>query len=112
MKTKVASSVDASVGSRIKALRRAARMSQERLAERLGVTFQQVQKYERGVNRVSASRLWDIAQALGVTSDRLFEALIRDWQVGGSRCPAMNGGNSETRWVASRASISDGCSWT
>ena len=39
-------------------------MSQERLAELLGVTFQQVQKYEKGVNRVAASRLWDIAQAL------------------------------------------------
>lgn len=39
-------------------------VSQERLAEALGITFQQVQKYERGANRVSASKLWEIAQAL------------------------------------------------
>lgn len=66
-------------------------MSQERLAERLGITFQQVQKYERGVNRVSASRLWGIAQAHGVTPDRLFDALIRDWQVEGNRGEPVSG---------------------
>lgn len=48
-------------------------MSQERLAELLGVTFQQVQKYEKGVNRIAASRLFDIAHALDVPIARFFE---------------------------------------
>jgi transcriptional regulator with XRE-family HTH domain len=48
-------------------------MSQESLAEALGITFQQVQKYEKGVNRVAASRLHDIAQALDVPITYFFE---------------------------------------
>ncbi|MBL8543769.1 MAG: helix-turn-helix transcriptional regulator [Hyphomonadaceae bacterium] len=50
-------------------------MSQERLAELLGVTFQQVQKYEKGVNRIAASRLFDIAGALDLPAARFFEGL-------------------------------------
>jgi transcriptional regulator with XRE-family HTH domain len=42
-------------------------MSQEKLGERLGLTFQQVQKYEKGINRIGASRLFDLAQVLGVS---------------------------------------------
>ena len=55
--------VDLHVGMRIRLRRRALNVSQERLAEALGLTFQQVQKYERGSNRVSASKLYDIARA-------------------------------------------------
>ena len=50
-------------------------VSQERLAEMLGLTFQQVQKYEKGVNRVAASRLWDVARALDVPVSYFFEGL-------------------------------------
>jgi transcriptional regulator with XRE-family HTH domain len=50
-------------------------MSQERLAELLGVTFQQVQKYEKGVNRIAASRLFDIAGSLSVPVGHFFEGL-------------------------------------
>ncbi len=50
-------------------------MSQEKLAEILGVTFQQVQKYEKGVNRIAASRLFDIAGALEMPVSRFFEGL-------------------------------------
>jgi transcriptional regulator with XRE-family HTH domain len=50
-------------------------MSQEKLAELLGVTFQQVQKYEKGVNRIAASRLFDIASALELPIARFFEGL-------------------------------------
>lgn len=50
-------------------------MSQERLAELLGVTFQQVQKYEKGVNRIAASRLHDIAAALDMPVAKFFEGL-------------------------------------
>lgn len=58
--------VDIHVGSRIRQRRTLLGMSQEKLAEALDITFQQVQKYENGSNRVSASRLWRIAQTLGV----------------------------------------------
>jgi transcriptional regulator with XRE-family HTH domain len=56
--------VDRHVGLRIRMRRKEMSVSQERLAEALGITFQQVQKYERGANRVSASKLWEIAAAL------------------------------------------------
>ncbi|MEZ5996454.1 MAG: helix-turn-helix transcriptional regulator [Hyphomonadaceae bacterium] len=58
--------VDVWIGQRIRARRLDIGMGQERLAELLGVTFQQVQKYEKGRNRVAASRLFDIAAALDV----------------------------------------------
>ncbi|MBL8536580.1 MAG: helix-turn-helix transcriptional regulator [Hyphomonadaceae bacterium] len=57
-------------------------MSQERLAEILGVTFQQVQKYEKGVNRIAASRLHDIAAALDLPASRFFEGLVSGRAVG------------------------------
>ena len=60
--------IDKHVGSRIRERRKELGMSQERLAEHLGLTFQQVQKYERGSNRVSASKLFEIAQALKASS--------------------------------------------
>jgi len=50
-------------------------VSQQALAERLGLTFQQVQKYERGRNRISASRLFDIARVLGVSIETFYEGL-------------------------------------
>lgn len=50
-------------------------MSQERLAELLGVTFQQVQKYEKGINRIAASRLFDISSALDMSISRFYEGL-------------------------------------
>ncbi len=56
--------IDAEVGARVRARRRELRMSQSKLGDRLGVTFQQVQKYERGSNRISASSLVLIAEAL------------------------------------------------
>ncbi|MEY8842737.1 helix-turn-helix domain-containing protein, partial [Cribrihabitans sp. XS_ASV171] len=58
--------VDVTVGQRIKARRMALGMSQADLGDAVGVRFQQVQKYESGANRVSASRLWSIAEVLGV----------------------------------------------
>lgn len=62
----VAGSTDVHIGSRIRLRRTLMGLSQESLGEALGVTFQQVQKYERGVNRVSASRLFELAQVLDV----------------------------------------------
>ena len=57
--------IDLHVGGRIRMRRKVLGVSQERLAEALGLTFQQVQKYERGSNRVSASKLYEIARFLG-----------------------------------------------
>ncbi len=50
-------------------------MTQQQLAEKVGIKFQQIQKYETGMNRVSASRLWDISEALSVPIDFFFEGL-------------------------------------
>lgn len=58
--------IDVHVGSRIRLRRNMLGMSQEKLGESLGITFQQIQKYEKGANRIGASRLHQIAQVLGV----------------------------------------------
>ena len=58
-------------------------MTQQQLADSVGIKFQQIQKYETGMNRVSASRLWDIARTLGVAIGFFFEGLER----GGSAVP-------------------------
>ena len=67
--------VDVHVGKRIRHRRWIAGTTQQQLAERVGIKFQQIQKYETGMNRVSASRLWDIAHALGVSVSFFFEGL-------------------------------------
>ena len=74
MPTKKSGPLDAMVGARISMLRVNRGMSQVMLAERIGVTFQQVQKYERGADRVGASRLSQIASVLGVSVGELFES--------------------------------------
>ncbi|HYZ64494.1 MAG TPA: helix-turn-helix domain-containing protein [Acetobacteraceae bacterium] len=68
-----ASPIDVHVGSRIRLRRTLMGMSQERLGEALGLTFQQVQKYERGVNRVGASRLFDLSRVLDVPISFFFD---------------------------------------
>ena len=65
--------VDVHVGSRVKLKRTMMAMSQEKLGERLGITFQQVQKYEKGTNRIGASRLQDIAEILETSVGFFFE---------------------------------------
>jgi len=65
--------IDVHVGSRVRFRRMLLGMSQEKLGEKLGLTFQQVQKYEKGINRIGASRLFDLAQVLGVTVQFFYE---------------------------------------
>jgi transcriptional regulator with XRE-family HTH domain len=65
--------VDKYVGSRVRMRRRMLGMSQERLAEQLGLTFQQVQKYEKGINRISAGRLQQLSHILDVSVSYFFE---------------------------------------
>lgn len=66
---------DQHVGVRLRMRRREAGLTQAALAEALGLTFQQIQKYERGVNRVSASKLFEAAHVLGVSVGYFFEGL-------------------------------------
>ena len=67
--------VDVHVGNQLQAQRTLCGMSQATIAKKLGVTFQQLQKYERGTNRISAGRLWQLSKLLGVSVDYFFEGL-------------------------------------
>ena len=67
--------VDIYVGARLRSLRAARGVSQTKLGEKLGITFQQVQKYETGTNRISASKLYDISRTLNVQPNYFFEGL-------------------------------------
>ena len=75
--------IDVHVGARIRLRRTLMGMSQERLGEALGLTFQQVQKYERGVNRVGASRLYDLSRVLDVPISFFYDDMPES--VGGVR---------------------------
>ena len=79
------SPIDVHVGTRVRLRRTLLGMSQEKLGEALGLTFQQVQKYERGVNRIGASRLFDLARVLDVPIGFFFDDM-----------PDAMGGNSAT----------------
>ena len=70
--------VDMHVGKRLRLRRTLLGLSQEQLGTELNITFQQVQKYERAANRISASRLWDIAKSLEVPISYFFEGLDAD----------------------------------
>ncbi len=70
--------VDAHVGKRVRHRRWMMGMTQQQLGEQVGIKFQQIQKYETGMNRISASRLWDIAKALDVPISYFFEGLEAD----------------------------------
>ena len=74
---RTATQLDQRIGARVRARRLELGMSQERLADLVGVTFQQVQKYEKGLNRVAASRLHAIATALEVSMTYFFEGAGR-----------------------------------
>jgi transcriptional regulator with XRE-family HTH domain len=73
MANKKSNPVDAHVGSRVRLRRMLVGLSQEKLGERMGLTFQQIQKYEKGVNRIGASRLFQLSQILEVPVQFFFE---------------------------------------
>ena len=75
MPKKQANPIDGQVGSRLRLRRMMIGMSQEKLGEMLGLTFQQVQKYEKGVNRIGAGRLFEIARILGVPIQYFYESV-------------------------------------
>jgi len=72
---KQANPIDAQVGNRVRIRRMLIGMSQEKLGDLLGLTFQQVQKYEKGVNRVGAGRLYEISRILGVPIEFFYEGV-------------------------------------
>jgi len=76
------SPIDVHVGSRVRLRRTLLGMSQEKLGEALGLTFQQVQKYERGVNRIGASRLFDLARVLDVPISFFFDDMPGEMGLG------------------------------
>ncbi len=75
MVVKRSSKVDGHVGMRVRERRKALGMSQDKLGNALGISFQQVQKYELGINRVAAGRLWDMAKNLEVDVGYFFEGI-------------------------------------
>ena len=89
--------IDIHVGSRIRLRRTMLGMSQEKLGEALGLTFQQIQKYERGVNRIGASRLFDLARVLDVPIGFFFDDMS----------PEL-GGNTATRSRAAAFGFAEG----
>lgn len=76
--------VDLHVGKRIRQRRWLVGMTQQQLAEQVGIKFQQIQKYETGANRVSASRLWDISEAMDVSVNFFFEGIDQEVASAGS----------------------------
>lgn len=93
---------DLYVGSRIRLRRRTLKISQEKLAESLGLTFQQIQKYERGANRVSASKLQEIASSLNTTVGYFFEGLPSTTGVSKAKQDAAD---SLTKFLASSENL-------
>ena len=73
--TKKANPIDAQVGNRVRIRRMLIGMSQEKLGDLLGLTFQQVQKYEKGINRIGAGRLFEIARILDVPIDFFYDGV-------------------------------------
>ncbi len=91
------SPIDVHVGSRIRLRRTLLGMSQERLGESLGLTFQQVQKYERGVNRVGASRLFDLSRVLDVPISFFFDDMPDSLAANFGGVPNRRAGSVETQ---------------
>ncbi|WP_186420589.1 helix-turn-helix transcriptional regulator [Bosea sp. CS1GBMeth4] len=103
MQKKLPNPIDRHVGSRVRMRRMLAGVSQEKLGEGLGLTFQQVQKYEKGTNRISASRLQQIAKMLGVPVAFFFEGAPADEATAGGF-----GEGGSTAYVADFLATSEG----
>jgi transcriptional regulator with XRE-family HTH domain len=107
MAKKAPNPIDKHVGARVRMRRMMMNMSQEKLGDALGLTFQQVQKYEKGTNRIGASRLQQIAQILQVPVSFFFE--------GTPHAPGHAGGMSEApspAYVSDFLATSDGLALT
>jgi len=105
MSTKAPNPVDKYVGSRVRMRRIMLGMSQEKLGEALGLTFQQIQKYEKGTNRVGASRIQQISEILQVPVSFLFEG-------GPSTTAGVVGEGTSTTYVSDFLATSEGLALT
>jgi transcriptional regulator with XRE-family HTH domain len=101
---RTATAVDSHVGQKLRARRIFLRMSQIEVADALGITFQQVQKYERGMNRVGASRLQQISDALGVSPFYFFEGA----PTVGKKVPAPKEGELSEQTILSFLATTEG----
>ena len=104
-----ANAIDMHVGKRVRLRRTLLGMSQEQLGTELNITFQQVQKYERGANRISALRLWDISQILDVPISYFFDDMSQDTMKSSPRYVTCAGEflmataiNYATRWLGAK----------
>ncbi|MEM8776873.1 MAG: helix-turn-helix transcriptional regulator [Pseudomonadota bacterium] len=79
--TNVPEEIDRHVGARLRFMRKVNGLSQENLANSVGLTFQQIQKYEQGNNRISASKLWQFCNILGVAPNDFFDGLDNEASV-------------------------------
>ena len=95
--------VDAAVGIAIRLRRKSMGLSQEALADALGITFQQVQKYEKGTNRISASKLFDAARFLKAPIEAFFAQVDRQETAGGFAI--SDGEQSVHRFLSTREGI-------
>lgn len=77
--------IERHIGKQMKMLRMANKISQKQLAKTMGVTYQQVQKYENGLNRISVSRLWQICHIFDISPDFLFEGTLGDSRISGKK---------------------------
>src|ERR1700756_5241183 len=109
MSTKAPNPVDKYVGSRVRMRRIMLSMSQEKLGEALGLTFQQVQKYEKGTNRIGASRLQQISNILQVPVSFFFEGAP---DLPGETRPAGAGDAPSPAYVSDFLATSDGLALT
>lgn len=100
--------VDIYVGSRLKLRRLILGISQKKMAEKLGITFQQVQKYENGINRISASRLWDISKLLKVQVEYFFDGMNESIQ---AQSPRSLRKNTIRSWQEIGESFDDPMLW-
>jgi transcriptional regulator with XRE-family HTH domain len=94
--TRTASDIDAHVGQRMRRRREALGISQGRLGRHLGLTFSQVQKYEKGTNRIGAGRLYQIANFLGVQPGYFFAGLDEPEQPGATANDVRRKGEAST----------------
>ena len=99
--------VDHHVGARVRMRRMLLGVSQDKLGEALGLTFQQVQKYEKGANRIGASRLYDIAKILDVPIQYFFEDFAGDSEAEGfaEEAGAYAAHDETTRFMASAEGV-------
>ena len=91
----MANDIDLHLGKRLRRRRRLLGLTQQQLAIAVGVRFQQIQKYECGANRISAARLWQLAEALEVPVSYFFDGLAEDERAGND--PSEGGGEMFAR---------------